>query len=485
MAKFQNSNDSISSGDSPPISPRHVHLDGRTLEGGGQLVRNALALSALTSRPVTVNHIRGNRGKGGGLKSSHAAAVKLLAEISGSKVTGGEVGSKNITFEPEIPADEEGVSLGTTHKSSLVSLSNLTIQSEYNIKLPTPGSAFLIFQALYPYLLHVGSRAATDYVKVTITGGTNGTSAPSYDYTSQVAAPNFARIGLPPLSLELHKRGWTVGPIEMGSVSFHIHPLIPVLNEQGVSETHFPKINIMDYERGKITNIDLTVLAPEIEIPEERKTVRNYIEKETRRSLRKALQSMDSSNFDFSSEGDDDDDHSNQASAVPISMHTSESTHHASQGYVLIVAHTSTGFRIGYDALIGSSKSQGPPKSNHKNTNNFPKYQNKRQKHSHKESERIKGCIDNLVAGFFHEIVDHELADTGAPESKSERRSFLDQHMRDQIVVFEALGEVHGNGVSESKSSEVKENDKYWSLHTKTAKWVCQKMLIEPTEAQT
>ncbi|KAJ5113864.1 hypothetical protein N7456_002398 [Penicillium angulare] len=484
MARFQNMNASISSGDPPPRSPRHVHLDGRTLEGGGQLVRNALALSALTSRPVTVNHIRGNRGRGGGLKSSHAAAVKLLAEISGSKVTGGEVGSQHITFEPERPADEDETSSDTTHKSSLVSLSNLTVQSKYNIKLPTPGSVFLIFQALYPYLLHVGSRAATDCVKVTITGGTNGTSAPSYDYTSQVAAPNFARLGLPPLSLELHKRGWTVGPIEMGSVSFKIHPLSSLVNEQGIPETHFPKIKIMAHERGKITKIDLTVLAPDIEIPEERKTARNYIEKETRRSLRKSLQNMDPSSFDPSYENEHDNALSNQASFVPIKMHTSEPTNHPSQGYVLIVAHTSTGFRIGHDALI-SCKPQGSPKSNHKNTKKAPRDQNKRQKHSHKESERITDCIDTLVAEFIHEISDHDIADTKTPETKSEKRSVLDTHMRDQIVVFEALGEAHGNGSSESKASEVKENDKYWSLHTKTAQWVCQKMLLEPTEEQT
>lgn len=49
-----------------------VELDGRTGEGGGQLVRVAIALAAVTTRPVRVTHVRGNRpsrsgGKAGGM----------------------------------------------------------------------------------------------------------------------------------------------------------------------------------------------------------------------------------------------------------------------------------------------------------------------------------------------------------------------------------------------------------------------------------
>ena len=260
----------------PLRSTRHIELDGRTLEGGGQLVRIAIALSALTSRPVTVNHVRGRRQGSRGVKASHAAAVKLLADISGSEVTGGHVGSQSVTFRPTVAS--EAVSDVSTR---LVSLSNLHIQSEYKIRLPTPGSALLIFQALYPYMLHVGSQGPTECINVTITGGTNGTSSPSYDYASQVMAPNFARLGLPSLSLTLHKRGWTSGPIEMGTVSFLIHPLSSLEQdsrkppERGV----FPTINLMEYERGRITHIDITILAPDAELPGESMAVRKYMEK--------------------------------------------------------------------------------------------------------------------------------------------------------------------------------------------------------------
>ena len=45
-----------------------IELDGRTGEGGGQLVRVAIGLAALTTQPVRITHVRGNREgpRGGG-----------------------------------------------------------------------------------------------------------------------------------------------------------------------------------------------------------------------------------------------------------------------------------------------------------------------------------------------------------------------------------------------------------------------------------
>lgn len=52
-----------------------IHLDGRTGEGGGQLVRIAIALASVACKPVKITDVRGNRpGPRGGGTSLHKHA---------------------------------------------------------------------------------------------------------------------------------------------------------------------------------------------------------------------------------------------------------------------------------------------------------------------------------------------------------------------------------------------------------------------------
>lgn len=50
------------------------------LEGGGQILRNAAALSAMTATPIEVTKIRAGRSKPG-LRAQHLAGLQLVAEL--------------------------------------------------------------------------------------------------------------------------------------------------------------------------------------------------------------------------------------------------------------------------------------------------------------------------------------------------------------------------------------------------------------------
>ena len=76
-----------------------VFLDGSFGEGGGQILRTSLSLSALTGRPLRLEKIRAGREKSG-LKRQHLAAVKAVAEICGAKTEGAELGSMALAFDP-------------------------------------------------------------------------------------------------------------------------------------------------------------------------------------------------------------------------------------------------------------------------------------------------------------------------------------------------------------------------------------------------
>ena len=160
-----------------------LQLDGKTLEGGGQLVRVAIALAAITREAVSIYDIRGNRSRGAktkasnnnvngklkskkpkendgtGLRPSHTAAVNFLADVSDSVVFGGHVGSQKLAFIPRgrsssvanartatmntiIVKDKGKGSHGTRDECACPRIPG---RKEYAIHLPTAGSVFLVF----------------------------------------------------------------------------------------------------------------------------------------------------------------------------------------------------------------------------------------------------------------------------------------------------------------------------------------------------
>ena len=155
-----------------------VIIDGSTGEGGGQMLRTALAFSAITGKPTIISRIRANRPKPG-LAPQHLTGLDLLTRICGAEVDGADPGSNRIVFEP-----------------------GQILHGDHNIDVGTAGSITLVLQTVLPALASVEGKS-----EITLTGGTDVKWSPPVDYYNQVLFPLLARMGLE-CRLELETRGY-------------------------------------------------------------------------------------------------------------------------------------------------------------------------------------------------------------------------------------------------------------------------------------
>jgi len=183
-----------------------VRIDGSYGEGGGSIFRYALALSAVSLKPVEVYNIRAKRSKPG-LRPQHLSAARLLAEITSATVEGLEVGSTRVRF---IPRERRG--------------------GRYRLNVGTAGSVSLVIQALLPAALFADST-----VQVELIGGTDVPMAPPIDYMRYVFARNLSLMGAN-VEIDLERRGHY--PRGGGKVRLTVHPLnsLAPLNVTGRGE---------------------------------------------------------------------------------------------------------------------------------------------------------------------------------------------------------------------------------------------------------
>jgi RNA 3'-terminal phosphate cyclase (ATP) len=134
-----------------------LEIDGSYGEGGGQLVRTAVALSAVSGIGIRITKIRKNR-RIPGLKQQHLKALETAAKICGAHVSGLFPGSTELTF---VPVEMKG--------------------GKYDIDIGTAGSITLLLQCLMPALPFTKEK-----VELTIRGGTDVAWAPTTDYLQQV-----------------------------------------------------------------------------------------------------------------------------------------------------------------------------------------------------------------------------------------------------------------------------------------------------------
>src|SRR3989441_5856461 len=143
-----------------------IEIDGAHGEGGGQLVRMAVALSALTATPVRVVRIRAGRPVPG-LASQHVTALQAVAGLCSGEMKGVDVGSSTIEFRP-----------GTIAPGG------------YGFDVGTAGSVTLVLQAVLPV-----ACAASGPVRLHLVGGTDVRWSPPIDYFARVFLPLFRQLG--------------------------------------------------------------------------------------------------------------------------------------------------------------------------------------------------------------------------------------------------------------------------------------------------
>jgi RNA 3'-terminal phosphate cyclase (ATP) len=154
-----------------------IEIPGDLLEGGGQIVRTTLALSALTGKPVSLTKIREKR-PNPGLQAQHFIAAKALASICHAETNDLTVGSRRLTF---IPHERTG--------------------GRFKFDVGTAGSIPLILQALMP-----AAAYAPAPLEFELTGGTDVRWSPSIDYVRLTQLPLLQKMGYE-ATIQVRRRG--------------------------------------------------------------------------------------------------------------------------------------------------------------------------------------------------------------------------------------------------------------------------------------
>jgi RNA 3'-terminal phosphate cyclase (ATP) len=133
-----------------------VAIDGSGSEGGGQVLRTALALSVATGRGFELTRIRAQRLRPG-LQPQQLAAVRAAAMACNAEVHGGFDGSPDLRFLPHDVA-----------------------AGEFSFDIGGAGAATLVLQTVVPILALAGTPS-----RVSVLGGTHVPRSPSFDFLAR------------------------------------------------------------------------------------------------------------------------------------------------------------------------------------------------------------------------------------------------------------------------------------------------------------
>lgn len=147
-----------------------IVIDGSYHEGGGQIVRTAVGLSALLGKDIRIENIRAKR-PNPGLAQQHVCAINAVAELSSAQTKGVFVGSRTVEFS---------CMKGWSAKDTKI-----------NVKIPTAGAIGLVIQPLL-----IATSGTTEKITIDIEGGaTFGKWAPPVPYIQNVFARAVSFLG--------------------------------------------------------------------------------------------------------------------------------------------------------------------------------------------------------------------------------------------------------------------------------------------------
>ena len=169
-----------------------ISVDGSLGEGGGQILRSALALSMVTGRAFRIVNIRAGRARPGLLRQ-HLTCVRAACAVSGGEAAGAELGSGELTFVP-----------------------GAVRSGDYSFSIGTAGSTTLVLQTVLPALMTAGGASAVE-----LCGGTHNTHAPSVHFLQHAFLPVLERMG-PRVRVVLERHGFY--PAGGGRVRVEIEP---------------------------------------------------------------------------------------------------------------------------------------------------------------------------------------------------------------------------------------------------------------------
>lgn len=174
-----------------------VRIDGSLGEGGGQVLRIALSLSALYKIPVEIQNIRAGRPKPG-LAAQHLTGVQLLTDMCQADVKGAHIGSTSLEFWPK-------------------QLSGHKLQ--YTVDTGTAGCICLILQVALPCILFTETQST---ISLLLRGGTNVPMGPQIEYFTEVFKPLLNKFGAD-FDFEVTRRGYY--PKGGGEVELWVKPI--------------------------------------------------------------------------------------------------------------------------------------------------------------------------------------------------------------------------------------------------------------------